>query len=183
MAGQVARLWIGAWLGRHKWITFLIDRGSILLIVYTAFSEGVVDGIWLRVDLMSLAGVILVDLLLLSCVLATTTVLSRRLAFSREDEIAIVFCGSKKSLASGVPMINVLFPAPMVGLMVLPLIFFSQIQLMVCAMLARRYARRGGPGSARSGLAPDGRVALRAGRSRSARRAGPGDERPGAGAF
>ncbi|HTU53442.1 MAG TPA: bile acid:sodium symporter family protein, partial [Acetobacteraceae bacterium] len=62
VAGQVARLWIGAWLGRHKWITFLVDRGSILLIVYTAFSEGVVDGIWLRVDLMSLAGVILADL-------------------------------------------------------------------------------------------------------------------------
>ena len=180
-AGQIARLWIGAWLGRHKWLTFLVDRGSILLIVYTAFSEGVVDGIWLRVGLTSLTGVILIDLALLGCVLAATTVLSRRLGFSREDEIAIVFCGSKKSLASGIPMINVLFPAPMVGLMVLPLIFFHQIQLMVCAMLARRYARHGEPGSARSELAPDGRVALRAGRLPSARRAGLGDERPDAG--
>jgi solute carrier family 10 (sodium/bile acid cotransporter), member 7 len=142
LAGQIARLWIGGWLGRHKWLTGLVDRGSILLIVYTAFSEGVVDGIWQHVDTRSLASVMLVNIILLGLVLTTTTVLSRSLGFSREDEIAIVFCGSKKSLASGIPMINVLFPAPMVGLMVVPLIFFHQIQLMVCAMLARRYARR-----------------------------------------
>jgi solute carrier family 10 (sodium/bile acid cotransporter), member 7 len=145
VAGQAARLWVGGWLGRHKWLTGLVDRGSILLIVYTAFSEGVVDGIWRRLDVGSLASVVLVDILLLGLVLATTSFLSRRFGFSREDEIAIVFCGSKKSLASGIPMINVLFPASMVGLMVLPLIFFHQIQLMVCAMLARRYAMRGGP--------------------------------------
>ncbi len=143
IAGQIARRWIGEWLSRHKWVTGMVDRGSILLIVYTAFSEGVVDGIWHRLDLLSLGSVVMVNILLLGAVLVTTTCLSRSLGFSREDEIAIVFCGSKKSLASGIPMINVLFPAPMVGLMVLPLIFFHQIQLMVCAMLARRYARCG----------------------------------------
>ncbi len=146
-AGQLARPWIGAWLSRHKWLTGLVDRGSILLIVYTAFSEGVANGIWHRVDLTSLVSVVLVDSLLLGLVLTATTLASRWLGFSREDEIASVFCGSKKSLASGIPMINVLFPASAVGLMVLPLILFHQIQLMVCATLARRYARREDPPS------------------------------------
>ncbi len=142
VAGQIARRWIGEWLTRHKPLTGLVDRGSILLIVYTAFSEGVVNGIWHQLDLPSLALLALADAALLAMVLAITTFGSRRLGFSREDEITIVFCGSKKSLAAGIPMVNVLFPAHAVGLIVLPLILFHQIQLMVCATLARRYAAR-----------------------------------------
>ena len=75
--------------------------------------------------------------------LAATTLLSRRLGFSRADEITIVFCGSKKSLASGLPMASVLFAGSSVGLIVLPLMLFHQLQLMVCAALARRYAADG----------------------------------------
>ena len=82
--------------------------------------------------------------MLLSCVLLALVLgwniwISRRLGFNRADEITIVFCGSKKSLANGVPMANVMFPATSVGVMVLPLMIFHQIQLMVCAVLARRY--------------------------------------------
>jgi sodium/bile acid cotransporter 7 len=79
---------------------------------------------------------------LLAAVLALTTILSRTLGFSREDEIAIVFCGSKKSLGSGVPIASILFPAATVGVVILPLMLFHQIQLMVCAMMARSYASR-----------------------------------------
>jgi sodium/bile acid cotransporter 7 len=145
LAGQLARPWISGWLGRHRLLTALADRGSVLLIVYTAFSEGVAGGIWHQIDPRSLAAVLLLDMLLLALVLATTTLASRWLGCSREDEIAIVFCGSKKSLASGIPMVNVLFPAHAAGMIVLPLILFHQIQLMVCATLARRYAARRGP--------------------------------------
>lgn len=80
--------------------------------------------------------------MLLAVVLYTTTQLARRLRFSKEDEIAIVFCGSKKSLASGIPMAKVLFPPALAGPMVLPLLVFHQLQLMVCAVLAARYSRR-----------------------------------------
>ena len=147
VAGQLAQRWIGKWIGRHERITSFVDRGSILLIVYTAFSEGVVNGIWQKIDLRSLLAVGLVDLLLLTLVLTITTLASRRLGFSREDEIAIVFCGSKKSLAGGIPMVNVLFPAQAVGMIALPLMLFHQIQLMVCATLARRYlSQRDAPG-------------------------------------
>lgn len=142
VAGQIARTWISDFLARHKGLTAIVDRGSILLIVYGAFSEGVVNGIWHQVDLTSLVAVGVANAVLLTLVLVITTFVSRRLGFSRADEITIVFCGSKKSLAAGIPIVNVLFPAHTVGVMLLPLILFHQIQLMVCATLARRYAAR-----------------------------------------
>lgn len=142
IAGQCARPLVGGWLTRRKTLTMIVDRGSILLVVYSAFSAGVVAGIWSRVTPQSLGLVIVLDLVLLATILVFTTVASRMLRFSIEDEIAIVFCGSKKSMASGLPMANILFPAATVGLIVLPLMLFHQMQLMVCAALARRYSRR-----------------------------------------
>ncbi len=140
--GQVVRPFIGAWVGSHKRFTSVIDRGSILLVVYAAFSAGMVEGIWRQVDVGSLAVVLAADLVILAAVLLATTLLSRASGFSREDEIAIVFCGSKKGMASGISMANILFPASAVGLVVLPLMLFHQVQLFACATLAQRYARR-----------------------------------------
>ncbi|MNN49508.1 hypothetical protein D3C81_1640360 [compost metagenome] len=74
--------------------------------------------------------------------LGISTFVSRRLGFNKEDEIAIVFCASKKSLASGVPMAKVLFSTRSLGMVILPLMLFHQIQLMICAVIAQRYARR-----------------------------------------
>ena len=142
VVGQCARPWVGAWFNRQKTLTMLVDRGSILLVVYSAFSAGVVAGIWNQVTPQNLGLVIVLDLVMLAVVLIFTTMTSRLLRFSVEDEIAIVFCGSKKSMASGLPMANIIFPAATVGLIVLPLMLFHQMQLMVCAALARRYSRR-----------------------------------------
>jgi sodium/bile acid cotransporter 7 len=139
-AGQALRPWIGAWSERNRHVLSLVDRGSILLVVYTAFSEGMVAGIWHSLDVATLLRLFVVNAVLLAAVLAATTFASRRLGFSRADEITIVFCGSKKSLASGLPMASVLFASSSVGLIVLPLMLFHQLQLMVCAALARRYA-------------------------------------------
>jgi sodium/bile acid cotransporter 7 len=151
LAGQVLRRWIGGWLERNRRVLGYVDRGSILLVVYTAFSEGVEHGIWHQLDWGNLALLLLADMVLLAAVLATTRFLSRQLGFNKADEIAIVFCGSKKSLASGIPMANILFAGTSVGLMVLPLMLFHQLQLMACAVLARRYAARA---QAKTELAP-----------------------------
>ena len=90
--------------------------------------------------------VLLIDGVLLAIALIATRTAARLLGFSKEDEIAIVFCGSKKSLASGVPMAGILFPAghggPNAGLLLLPLMIFHQLQLMACALIAQRYAAR-----------------------------------------
>jgi sodium/bile acid cotransporter 7 len=139
-AGQLSRPWIGAWAARHRKLLGLVDRGSILLVVYAAFSEGVTQGIWHQLGVADLLRLVAVDAALLAAVLAITTYGSRLLGFSRTDEVAIVFCGSKKSLASGLPMATVLLAGQSIGLIVLPLMLFHQIQLMVCATLAKRYA-------------------------------------------
>jgi sodium/bile acid cotransporter 7 len=144
-AGQACRPLIADWVGRHKRILSIVDRGSILLIVYTAFSEGMVAGIWHQVDGWSFAGLVMTCGLVLAVALGVTSYGGRRLGFNREDRITIVFCGSKKSLAAGLPMAAVLFNSADVGLMVLPLMIFHQIQLIVCAALARRYARTAPP--------------------------------------
>lgn len=140
--GQLLRPLVGGFVTRHRQTLSYLDRGSILLVVYSAFSAGVVAGIWQTLSPLALTWVLALSTLLLFLVLALTTVVSRRLHFSREDEVAIVMCGSKKSLASGLPMASVLFPAATVGITVLPIMLFHQVQLMVCAVLARRYAER-----------------------------------------
>ncbi|RAH36302.1 bile acid:sodium symporter family protein [Halomonas sp. SL1] len=142
LLGQVLQRRIGDWVRRNKSWLGVVDRGSILMVVYLAFSEAMVAGLWQRLSASDLAVMVVADCLLLACVLGITIAASRRLGFTREDEIAIVFCGSKKSLASGVPMANVLFPPQTIGTMILPLMLFHQIQLFVCAVLARRYARQ-----------------------------------------
>ena len=139
-AGQLARPWIANWAANNKTLLGLVDRGSILLVVYAAFSEGVTHGIWHQLDVSRLATLLLLDAVLLGAVLLATSGISRVLGFSRADAITTVFCGSKKSLASGLPMASVLFAGQPVGLIILPLMLFHQIQLMVCAALARRYA-------------------------------------------
>jgi sodium/bile acid cotransporter 7 len=151
-AGQLVRPWLGDRMDRHRRVIGLVDRGSILLVVYTAFSAGVAAGIWHRVSAGRMVAVIAVDALLLAAVLGTLLVITRALRFSREDRIAAVFCGSKKSLASGLPMAAVLFSGPSVGLIVLPLMLFHQIQLMVCAALARRFGRQAAAPDRPSGL-------------------------------
>jgi solute carrier family 10 (sodium/bile acid cotransporter), member 7 len=141
LAGQLMRPLIGGFIARHPLALRCVDYGSILLIVYTAFSEGVVNGIWHQVDVAQLLRLALINAALLATVMTVLTFTSRRLGFSRADEITIVFCGSKKSLASGVSIATVMF-AGHVGLAIIPIMLFHQIQLMVCASLARRYASR-----------------------------------------
>jgi len=142
VAGQIMRRWIGGWVDSHKKITGIVDRGSILLVVYTAFSAAVVEGLWHQVTAVTLIWLVAFCCVLLAVALAATAQLGLRLGFNRADRITILFCGSKKSLASGVPMANVLFTPATVGLAVLPLMLFHQIQLMVCAVIAQRYARQ-----------------------------------------
>lgn len=142
LAGQFLRRWIGRWVDRHKATLKYVDQGSILLVVYTAFSEAVSVGLWQTISVETLVALGLFSILLLALVLGLMTFISRRLGFNKEDEIAIVFCGSKKSLASGVPMAKVLFATHSLGMVILPLMLFHQIQLMICAVIAQRYARR-----------------------------------------
>ena len=140
IAGQISRRWIGEWVQARKATLGMIDRSSILLVVYTAFSEATIQGLWQQIPPRALIGLLVACAVLLALALVITTFTARRLGFSKQDEITIVFCGSKKSMASGIPMARVLFDSGAVGAVVLPLMLFHQMQLMVCAVLAQRYA-------------------------------------------
>ncbi len=140
--GHLSRPLTAAFVHRHKTLVGRVDRSAILLVVYTAFSAAVIEGLWQRYSWSDLAITLVLDAAILVLALAFTTFAARRTHLSREDEIAVVFCGSKKSLASGVPIAGVLFPPALLGPMILPLMLFHQIQLMACAVLAQRYARR-----------------------------------------
>ncbi|MER5893478.1 bile acid:sodium symporter family protein [Streptomyces sp. NPDC001876] len=140
LAGQLLRRWVGGFVARHKKVLGYVDRGSILLVVYTAFSEGVVGGIWHQVTPVRLGALMAAEAVLLALMLSLSWYGAKRLGFGRADRIAIQFAGSKKSLAAGLPMASVLFGAH-ASLAVLPLMLFHQMQLMVCAVIAKRRSR------------------------------------------
>ncbi|MEV8531925.1 bile acid:sodium symporter family protein [Streptomyces sp. NPDC051211] len=144
LLGQALRPWLGDLLARRKKVLGYVDRGSILLVVYTAFSAGMAAGIWRQVSPARLGALMLVEAALLTVMLLLTWYGAARLGFGRADRIAIQFAGSKKSLAAGLPMASVLFGAQ-ASLAVLPLMLFHQMQLMVCAVLARRRAQDADP--------------------------------------
>ncbi len=142
VAGQILRRWIGGWISKHAKPLGLVDKGSILLVVYNAFSGAVVAGIWSQVSAADLARIIVICLVLLALSLGFMVWIARTRGFPKEDEIAMAFAGCNKSLAAGVPMAGVLFPAATVGFVLLPVMLYHQFQLMACAILAQRYAQR-----------------------------------------
>lgn len=142
IAGQAARPWIAAFVARHQKHLHQYDQLVIVVVIYSAFSQSVADGLWSRLPPAALAVAVILCFLLLVLVMAFTMFGARRLGFARADEIAAVFCGSKKSLASGLPLAQVLFAgASGFGMIVLPIMLYNQIQIMVGAVLAGRYAR------------------------------------------
>lgn len=140
--GQLLRRWVKG-VAAHK-ATKLVDRGSIAMVVYSAFSSGIVAGVWTRVGVWEIIFLVVLSIVMVIFMLWLSRFVAARLGFARPDVIAIEFCGSKKSLATGLPMATVIFGGASLGLLILPLMIYHQVQLMICSWLAARYAREGG---------------------------------------
>jgi len=140
--GHLLRPWTQHGLQKLGARIKLIDQGSILLVVYAAFSGAVVAGLWQQMPLMAMMSLFGICALILACSMLWCIWISRRLGFSTADEATILFCGAQKSLVSGIPMAKVLFTAAAVGPMVLPVMLFHPMQLMVSAVIAGRYGRK-----------------------------------------
>lgn len=136
--GHLLRPLLGAWAARQKALLSWADRATVLISVYTAFSAAVLGGVWQQVAPSTLGILVLVCVLLLGLVLVWTGLLARWLGFSPADARTLRYAGSMKSLVSGVPMARVLFPSAEIGMVMLPIMIYHQLQLMVCATLARR---------------------------------------------
>ncbi len=139
--GQLSRRWTADWVAARPRLK-LFDQGVVVLVVYSAFSAGMREHMWQQVGVTDLAVLLGVCLVVLAVMLWFSRWLAQRLGFDRADVIAIQFCGTKKSLATGLPMANVLFAGSPIGLLVLPLMLFHQAQLMACGSLAARYAKQ-----------------------------------------
>ena len=142
--GQLTRRWVGK-VAQSK-ATKVVDRGSIAMVVYSAFSKGVVDGISSSISLWDLAFLVVFAAIFVAFMLWLTRKASQKMGFNRADTIAIEFCGSKKSFATGLPMASVIFASggASLGLLILPLMIYHQVQLMMCSWLAARYAQHPG---------------------------------------
>ncbi len=146
--GHLARRWIGDWIDSRQAFLNKFDKGTIVAIVYAAFSVSVVEHMWSKLSWIGIVATGALCMVLLVVVLLIVYKTAHWMGFNREDQIAIMFCGSKKSMASGLPMAKVLFPGSgSLGATVLPLMVFHQIQLMVCAWLAERFAKHYREGS------------------------------------
>lgn len=140
--GQFARPLIGDFVSRHRLLTMIVDRGSILLIVYSAFSAGTRAGLWTTIPLASMVLSLAVVLLFMALAMAAMAGAGKLLRLPDEDQSVLFFCGSTKSLASGLPIASAIFPAATVGATVLPIMMYHMIQLLVCSFLAQRKATR-----------------------------------------
>lgn len=138
--GQLTRKWVKDFAASKG--TKIVDRGSITMVVYAAFSKGVVDGIWGSISIWKIVFLVVLSILMVAFMLWLTRILGSKLGFPRADVIAIEFCSSKKSLATGLPMASVIFASgsTSLGLLILPLMIYHQVQLMICSWLAARYA-------------------------------------------
>ncbi|KXP08297.1 hypothetical protein AXK57_17725 [Tsukamurella pulmonis] len=141
LLGQLLRPWVGGFVTKHAAALKYVDRGSIVLVVYSAFSAGMREHIWSQVSWVGVVQLIVLSVALVLLMLWMTRATAEKMDFDRADMIAVQFCGTKKSMATGLPMAAVLFAGQPVGLLVLPLMIFHQLQLMMCAWLAARYGR------------------------------------------
>lgn len=139
--GQLLRRWVKDFAANKG--TKVVDRGSIAMVVYSAFSSGIVAGVWSQIKVWEVIFLIVFSAVLVVVMLMLTRFISDKLGFDRGDRIASEFCGSKKSLATGLPMASVMFAsgATPLGLIILPLMIYHQVQLMICSWLAARYGR------------------------------------------
>ncbi|MBP6352555.1 MAG: bile acid:sodium symporter [Acinetobacter sp.] len=139
--GQLLRPYIIQYLLKRPSVVRAFDQGSILMVVYGAFSSAVVAGLWQQVSGLTLFYLTLACSSLLTVVMLLAWYMPQWLRFNRADQITIFFCSSKKTLASGVPMAQILFIGQPLGIIVLPIMIFHQIQLMVCAVIANYCAK------------------------------------------
>ncbi|WP_079748479.1 bile acid:sodium symporter family protein [Acinetobacter lactucae] len=139
--GQLLRPYIFPYMAKVPSIVRAFDQGSILMVVYGAFSGAVVAGLWHQVSWKTLVILTIACSVLLTIIMLLALYLPRALGFNRADQVTVFFCSSKKTLASGVPMAQILFIGQPLGMIVLPIMIFHQIQLMVCGVIANYWAK------------------------------------------
>lgn len=140
--GQILRPLIGNFVKRHRLLTMIVDRGSILLIVYSAFSASTVSHLWSQIPLPAIVLSLVAVIVFLALAMGSMALLGRLFRLPQQDQAVLFFCGSTKSLASGLPIASAIFPAASVGATVLPVMMYHMLQLLVCSFIVQHMLRR-----------------------------------------
>jgi sodium/bile acid cotransporter 7 len=136
--GQLLQPWAGDWVRGHRWLTKAVDRGTILIVVASGVAGATARGLWDEVTWSDAIALVIASAVILTIMMVTTWKAGHLLKLTRADNITLLMCGSKKSLATGLPMAAIIFPPHIVAAVTVPVIVFHQLQLMVAAVLARR---------------------------------------------
>ncbi|MFO0947886.1 MAG: bile acid:sodium symporter family protein [Planctomycetota bacterium] len=143
VAGQLLHPLLGDFAKRWKGTISKVDRGTILLLVYTSFCDSMKWGVFWKHGLATVAWAVAGSAVIFFLVFQGTDGLARSLGFSTEDGIAVVFCGTKKTLASGIPMAQLMFGMnPGISLILLPIMIYHPLQLIICGMYANHWGSR-----------------------------------------
>ena len=145
VVGQLLQPFVGRWVRARRWLTLSVDRGTILVVVFGAVAAATSAGVWAGISAWTIVALVGISAVMLAVMLAVTWWGGAALRLGTPDRVALLMCGSKKSLATGLPMAAVLFPVAVAGTVAVPVIVFHQLQLVVCAVLARRLALRTEP--------------------------------------
>lgn len=143
VVGQVARHWLYGWATRNLKAIRLADRAIILAIVYNSFSDSIVEGVWAGHDVSMIASIIVGVIALFFIIYGLMTIPCRLMGLNRADTIACLYCASKKSLATGVPLAKLMFSgSPALGLIIAPIMLYHFFQLLIVSVMANREGRR-----------------------------------------
>ena len=136
--GQIAQGWLGEWAKGHRAVVTAMDRSSIAIAVYVAFSGAVEQRFWTRVDLAGWVWLAGGTALLLFVGHLGAWLLGGALRLDRANRITMLFAGAQKSIAMGAPLAAVLFAPQAAGIVLLPILLYHLVQLVIAAPLAAR---------------------------------------------
>lgn len=140
--GMVLHRFWGNFANQNKKYLTMFDKSVILIIVYRSFSNSFASGIFDDLGLMELLIVGFGVMFLFFIVYTIIHFISKRLAFSREDKITALFCGSKKSLVHGMVFSSVLFAGmTSASIFLVPIMIYHAFQLFIVSIIAQKYQR------------------------------------------
>jgi len=138
--GQVAHYFFKHLGERYKKQFSYFNQLAIVFIVFSAFSNSVVEGVWSEHGWGLLAITLGICLFLFALITMLSWFSIRGLKFALGERIATYFCVSHKTLAMGAPMGISLFGGdPLFGLILLPLLVYHSIQLLLGAFFIARF--------------------------------------------
>jgi sodium/bile acid cotransporter 7 len=136
--GQGLQGVLGGWVAGHRQLVTWMDRTSIAIAVYVAFSGAVAQRFWVRVDGVGWLGLVGGTALLLMFGHIGAWLASGLLRLPHRDRVSFLFAGAQKSIAMGAPLATVLFAPDAAGIVLLPILLYHLAQLVIAAPLAQR---------------------------------------------